>query len=191
MKRISISITGVLRDVISRLITLNERYNEHKMEEDLPDLDLVKHLNFKDEEELINFMYVECPLQLFGYATEIEEGLSFAYLNDFYKKYRDRYKIVLVSEEIEKSKPATLVFLAKHGSLVDNIEFYPLNKSHLVWDKTDIFITSEEHILNKKPEGKTSIKFKNDYNKNIKSDFNIKSLNNLYKIIDENRKKSI
>ena len=191
MKRISISVTGVLRDVLSKLISLNNKYNECEFEGDLPDLDLVKHLNFKDEEELINFMYVECPLQLFGYSPEIEEGLSFVYLNDFYKKYRDEYKIVLVSEEIEKSKPATLVFLAKHGCLIDNIEFYPLNKSHSIWTKTDIFITSEEDILNKKPEGKTSIKFKNDYNKNIKSDFTVKSLKNLSKIIDENRKKSI
>ena len=130
---------------------------------------------------------MECPLQLFGYSNELEEGSSFIDLNDFYKKFRDEYKIVLVSEEIEKSKPATLVFLAKHGSLIDSIEFYPLNKSDEAWDKTDIFVTSEESVLNKKPSDKTSIKFKNKYNKNIKSDFTIKSIKNLSKIIDENK----
>tara|TARA_R110000787_G_scaffold40066_10_gene99844 strand:- start:1828 stop:2403 length:576 start_codon:yes stop_codon:yes gene_type:complete len=186
MKRISISITGVLRDITSKLITLNNKYNEREFEGELPDLDLVKHLEFDSEEDLINFMYVECPLQLFGYSNELEEG-SFYNLNEFYKKFRDEYEIVLVSEEIEKSKPATLVFLAKHGSLIDRIEFYPLNKSDKVWDKTDIFVTSEELILNKKPSDKTSIKFKNKYNKDIKSDFTIKSIKNLSKLIDENK----
>ena len=74
MQRISISVTGVLRDVLSKLISLNNKYNECEFEGDLPDLDLVKHLDFKDEEELINFMYVDCPLQLFGYSGEVEEG---------------------------------------------------------------------------------------------------------------------
>tara|TARA_R110000824_G_scaffold74599_9_gene189576 strand:+ start:318 stop:881 length:564 start_codon:yes stop_codon:yes gene_type:complete len=187
MKRISISVTGVLRDVLSKLISLNNKYNECEFEGDLPDLDLVKHLNFKDDEELIKFMYVDCPLQLFGYSGEIEEGISFVELNNFYKKYRDEYKIVLVSEEVEKSKPATLVFLAKHGCLIDTIEFYPINKSHIIWDKTDIFLTCEDGVLIKKPKDKTSIKFKNKYNKHIESDFTIKSIKELSKIIDENK----
>tara|TARA_R100000664_G_scaffold31141_1_gene44450 strand:- start:8751 stop:9314 length:564 start_codon:yes stop_codon:yes gene_type:complete len=187
MKRISISVTGVLRDVISKLVKLNESYNEFTPEDGIPDLDLVKHLNFKNEEELINFMYIDCPLQLFGYAGEVEEGDSFTHLNDFYKKYRDEYEIVLVSEEIEKSKPATLVFLAKHGCLIDKIEFYPLHKSHLAWDKSDVFVTAQEEIIKHKKEGKTSIKFKNDYNNNITSDYTINSLKDLSEIIDENK----
>ena len=77
---------------------------------------------------------------------------------DFYKKYRDEYEIVLVSEEIEKSKPATLVFLAKHGCLIDKIEFYPLHKSHLAWDKSDVFVTAQEEIIKHKKNNKTIIK---------------------------------
>jgi hypothetical protein len=187
MKRISISVTGVLRDVLSKLISLNNKYNESEFEGEFPDLDLVKHLDFKDEEELIKFMYIDCPLQLFGYAGEVEEGISFMELNNFYKKYRDEYKIVLVSEEVEKSKPATLVFLAKHGCLIDNVEFYPINKSYTIWDKTDIFVSCEDDVLIKKPTDKTSIKFKNKYNKDIESDFTIKSIKELSKIIDENK----
>ena len=71
MKRISISVTGVLRDITTKLISLNNKYNEKEFEGELPDLDLVKHLEFESEEDLINFMYVECPLQLFGYFSSL------------------------------------------------------------------------------------------------------------------------
>ena len=41
MKRISISITGVLRDITTKLISLNNKYNEKEFEGELPDLDFI------------------------------------------------------------------------------------------------------------------------------------------------------
>ena len=55
-------------------------------------------------------------MRIFGYSNECEEGASFM-VNELYKKYRDRHHIVIFSNEIEKSKPATLMFLSENGYL--------------------------------------------------------------------------
>ena len=56
-------------------------------------------------------------------------------VNEFYKKYRDKFNIILFSNEIEKSKPNTLMFLIRMGILIDNIEFFPLEDFKSVNEK--------------------------------------------------------
>jgi hypothetical protein len=114
-------------------------------------------------------MYVECPMRIFGYSNECVEGTSLM-LNEFYKKYRDIYNITIFSNEIEKSKPATLMFLARMGILVDSIEFFPLEDFTTVNEKADIIITNNQNII------------KGDYNtKYIKIDIIITNNQNIIK----------
>ena len=100
-------------------------------------------------------------------------------LNEIYKKFRDEYKFILFSNEIEKSKPATLLFLAKTGILIDNISFYPLEDYTTIWKESDIIISGDMNILKMKPTDKFSIKFTTGYNEESESDETINSLKDL------------
>lgn len=177
-KIISIQINGVLRDTVDKILEIYEAENEITLERPLPSLDLQKELNFNSKEELIDFIYIESPMRVFGYAKEIEDDGALL-LNEIYKKFRDTYKIVLFSNEVEKSKPATLIFLARIGCLIDNIQFYPLEDYKTIWDESDIIISASTEIIKNKPKDKISIKYENHYNGDVKSEFNINSLKQL------------
>lgn len=177
-KIISIQLDGVIRNTIDKIIDIYEGENETEISRPLKTLDLQKELGFETKEELINFIYVESPMRVFGYSREIEDG-AILVINEIYKKFRDDYKIILFSNEIEKSKPATLIFLAKNGCLVDTIQFYPLEDYSTVWDDSDIVISALSNIVTSKPPNKISIKYENQYNKDIDSDFTIDSLKQL------------
>ena len=107
------------------------------------------------------------------------QKIVFVKLNEFYKKYRDLYNIKLVSDEVEKSKPATLFFLAKYGCLIDKIEFYGLGKEKEMWENTDIFVSSDSNILDIKPKNKKTIKISNDFNVKSSGDFVVTTINEL------------
>ena len=178
MKTLSIHINGTLRDVIAKLKVVYQKYTQKDAPEEIKDLELLNYFDFKDEEELLSFMYEECPMDIFGHGRVLTEN-SFVKLNEFYKEYRDIYKIKLVSDEVEKSKPATLFFLAKYGCLIDTIEFYGLGKEKEMWKETDIFVSADSNILDIKPSNKKTIKISNEFNKDSDADFVIKTINEL------------
>jgi hypothetical protein len=53
----------------------------------------------------------------------------------------------IISDEIGKSKPATLFFLSKYGCLIENIKFYSKVTIEDVYDKFDVIITSNPDLL--------------------------------------------
>jgi len=145
-KNIYIELNNIIRDIVSKTIIVYKADNlEKEFEDEYVGQDLQEYLGFKTKEELIEYMYIECPMRIFGYSNECEEGTSYM-VNEFYKKYRDTHNIVLFSNEIEKSKPATLMFLARMGILIDKIEFFPLEDFESVNEKADIIITNNLNI---------------------------------------------
>ena len=145
-KNIYIELNNVVRDINSKTVLVYKADNlEHELPEQYEGEDLQEYLNFESKEDLIEYMYVECPMRIFGYSNECTEGTSFM-INEFYKKYRDTHNIIMFSNEIEKSKPATLMFLARMGILVDKIEFFPLEDFESVNEKADIIITNNLNI---------------------------------------------
>tara|TARA_R110002020_G_scaffold475331_1_gene709609 strand:+ start:717 stop:1286 length:570 start_codon:yes stop_codon:yes gene_type:complete len=183
--RISISINGVLRDVLKKMSDVYEKYTQKECKADINLTEnLLEVFDFDTEEELFEFIYVECPMEIFGHGTEAENNV-FNSLNEFYKDKREDYDIYLVSDEIEKSKPATLFFLSKYGTLVERIEFYTIQTIDNLWERTDIFITDNKLILNRKPEGKLSIKIDKPHNKDIESDITLDSFKDVLKLDDD------
>ena len=180
MKRkvISIELNGVIRNIVDKIIEIYENEKEITVDRPLSSLDLQKELDFSTKEELIDFIYIESPMRVFGYSKEIEESSIFI-INEIYKKFRDEYKIIIFSNEVEKSKPATLMFLARTGCLIDNVQFFPLEDYDSIWKNSDIVISALPAILDGKPKNKISIKYENPYNEDIKADFNITSLKQL------------
>lgn len=199
--KIGIEINGVLRDTLKKIQQeyekwyLNESWKELKLIEDDPDierkvisdvtsLEITNHLSFKNDDELYNFLYKEHTMEIFGHAGSVEyNGMND--LNDFYFDMRDSHEIIIVSDEIGKSKPASLFFLAKFGCLVESVKFYSEITINSMWDSVDILLTANPNLLLNHPTNKRVIKFNTDYNTDIKVEDEISSMKELKTKIEE------
>ena len=174
------------------VIELNENVEvnnfEYKVLSPVTSLDLGSHFSFPSKDELYSFMYEEYTMELFGHAPSTEM-LSFNILNDIYYNLRDTYDLMIVSDEIGRSKPSSLFFLSKFGCLVEKVFFYSEITKNDMLNEVDILLTANPDLLLNKPDNKIIIKFITDYNKNIKSEYEISSLSDLeltIKKIEEN-----
>jgi hypothetical protein len=203
MKRIGIEINGVLRDTIGKFTQLYEKHMieesdhdgktfeidisgnteelvskeefEYKIISNVTSLNLMDHFRFNDENELYSFMYEDFAMQIFGHAGSTET-FTFNDLNEIYHKYRDTNELLIVSDEMGKSKPASLFFLSKFGCLLEKIKFYSNVTINSMWDEIDVLLTSNPSLILNKPKDKIVVKFDTIYNKNIVADYEISSL---------------
>jgi hypothetical protein len=195
--RIGIEVNGVLRDTLKKIQQEyekwyidnpfkeeNEEEFEYKVISDLTSLDILSHLNFKDEDDLYNFLYKEHTMEIFGHSGSVENS-GMSDLNDFYLDMRDSHEILIVSDEIGKSKPATLFFISKFGCLVECVRFYSESTINLLWDSVDILLTANPKLLLNHPEDKIMIKYDTSYNSEIKTEHSISTIKELKLKIEE------
>lgn len=196
--RIGIELNGVLRDTLKKIREVYEKWYlenpfldedekntfERKVISDLTSLDISKHLTFVDDDEVYNFLYKEYTMEIFGHAgsTEISGMMD---LNEFYLDMRDNHEIWIMSDEIGKSKPASLFFISKFGCLIENIKFYSETTINSMWDSVDILLTANPNLLLNHPKEKLVIKFNTVYNTDIESEHNISSIKELKNKINE------
>ena len=189
--RIGIEINGVLRNTIGKVEQTYQKFMidktegiesedsfEYKMNLPVTSLNLSEHFNFKDEEELYSFLYEEFPMEIFGHAQSAEYS-SFNDLNDIYLKLRSEHDLIIVSDEIGKSKPASLFFISKFGCLLEKVKFYSNSTINSMWDEIDILLTSNPILLLEHPKDKIIIKFETNYNKEINMVHSITSIKEL------------
>ena len=192
--RIGVEINGVLRDTLKKISEVYEKWyieNPYKDDEEkgeiyseLESLDIMKHLKFKDEDELYNFLYKEYTMEIFGHSGSVEyNGMND--LNDFYIDMRDNHDIMIVSDEIGKSKPASLFFLSKFGCLIESIKFYSESTINSLWSSVDILLTANPNLLLNHSDSVTIIKYETSYNKDIESKHSITTLKELKSKIEE------
>jgi hypothetical protein len=210
--RIGIEINGVLRDTIGKFTQL---YEKHMIEEkdhdgktfeldmsgnteelvskedfkyeilsDVTSLDLMQHFKFNDKEELYSFMYEDFAMQIFGHAGSTET-FTFNDLNEIYHKYRDKNELLIVSDEMGKSKPASLFFLSKFGCLLEKIKFYSNLTKISMWNEIDVLLTSNPDLILEKPKDKIVVKYNTIYNKNINCEYEISSLKEFDEILQK------
>ena len=184
--KIAISINEVLRDFIGQFIYTYEKYIVPELEEngkvvseieieDITSFNLMDHFEFEDINKLNTFLYKEAPLEIFGHADLMSDGLMIhfnRFLNDI--KDDEEHEIELVSREIDKSIPATFFFLSKTACLIDKIRFVKQNEDE--WGDADVLVTANPQSLLNKPNGKLSIKVKSNYNHDVKGDYEIETL---------------
>jgi hypothetical protein len=193
--RIGIELNGVLRDTLSKIQQEYEKwYIENPFSEDeefkyevitkLTSLEISKHLKFKNEDELYDFLYKEHTMEIFGHAGSVETS-GMIDLNDFYLDVRDSHDITIVSDEIGKSKPASLFFISKFGCLIESVKFYSESTINSLWDSVDILLTANPNLLLNHPENKKLIKYETFYNKDIKNEYSISTLKELKTKIEE------
>jgi hypothetical protein len=175
--KIGISINEVLRDFIGQLTYTYSKYVEEIdiTQEDVTSFNLIEYFKFDDINKLNTFIYLEAPLEIFGHADQMSDGLM-NHFNTFLMDTKDfgEHEILLVSREIEKSIPSTLFFLSKTGCRADNLKF--VSKNNEEWADVDVLITANPEALEAKPKGKISVKVKASYNKNVGSDYEIDSI---------------
>lgn len=185
--RIGIEINGVLRDTIGKLEMVYKKYLidktdgieelesfEYGMNLPVNSLNLRDHFNFKDDEEFFSFLYEEFPMEIFGHAGSTET-MTFNDFNDFYVEFRNEHDILIVSDEIGKSKPASLFFLSKFGCLTEKVKFYSNSTINSMWNEVDLLLTSNPILLLNYPKNKIIVKFNTEYNKDVKVEHEINS----------------
>ena len=177
-KTYEIEFSGDTDEVIEFNETIEVNNFEYKVLSPVTSLDLRSHFSFPSKDDLYSFMYEEYTMELFGHAPSTEM-LSFNLLNDIYYNLRDTYDLMIVSDEIGRSKPSSLFFLSKFGCLVEKVFFYSEITKNNMLDEVDILLTANPDLLLNKPDNKIIIKFITDYNKNIKSEYEIYSLSDL------------
>jgi hypothetical protein len=189
--RIGIEINGVLRNTIGKIEQTYQKYlidktdgieNEKSFEYGtiLPvnSLMLKDHFKFQNDEELFSFLYEEFPMEIFGHSQSSEYS-TFNDLNEVYVNLRDNHDLIIVSDEIGKSKPASLFFISKFGCQLEKIKFYSNYTINSMWDEIDLLLTANPALLLEHPSDKILIKYETDYNKNINTSHTIKSLKEL------------
>ena len=72
---ISLSINGVLRDVLSRFGEIYEKYQGKEVISPVITPDLMQYVDFKNEDELLEFLYNDATMEIFGQAKEIEHKI--------------------------------------------------------------------------------------------------------------------
>ena len=189
--RIGIEINGVLRNTIGKIEQTYQKYlidktdgieNEESFEYGIilpvDSLVMKNHFKFQNDEELFSFLYEEFPMEIFGHAQSSEYS-TFNDLNELYLKLRDNHDLIIVSDEIGKSKPASLFFISKFGCQLEKIKFYSNYTINSMWDEIDLLLTANPALLLEYPSDKILIKYETDYNKNIKTSHSIKTLKEL------------
>ena len=182
---ISVSINGVLRDILGKFEQIYEKYQNTEVKSPVITPNLMDYVDFNNEDELLDFLYQEATMEIFGQAKEIENNVI-SHLVELYKEMPVGYKLKIVSDDLGKAKSATLWFLSKYGLVCDEIVFYTIDEISELWEVTDIFITSDTDIINNKPEDKKLIVVDKCYNQDMKCDLRvptlkeIKSLENVF-----------
>jgi len=210
--RIAIDVNGVLRDTIGKFKQLYEKHLieqpqneyqtylidsegnteldtlptpfEYKTLSPVTSLDLKQHFAFQSEEEYYSFMYEEYCMELFGH-TPSTEMTTFIDLNDIYVNNRRQWDFMVLSDEIGKSKPATLFFLSKFGCELEKVFFYSNITLKSIWNEFDVLLTANPNLLLNHPKDKIVIKFETEYNKDIKKEYSITKLKELEDILKQ------
>jgi hypothetical protein len=203
---IGITINNILREHISKLKDLYEfefekepilPINPFDLSKSFPDIEgEIVDTNFEVDKELelsenkkdtsfnlSKFMYEDACFEVFGRVEESQPGII-KQVCDFSNK--NKIKIVLLNNESQRSKSATLFFLSKNYYNLEQIIFPSKWKDF--WSYCDVLVTDNPKLLKTKPKDKISIKYKNYFNVDIKSDYTIINIEELFKILKKLKK---
>ena len=188
MKRVAIEIDGVLRDTFAKLEQIYQKFlidelelvdEDFKFEIKKPfdTKDFTNHFVFKNEEEFVTFVYEEFAMEIFGHSPS-SELTTFIDLKDLQINHQNEIEWVLISEQIGKTKPATLFFISKFGCDVDKVVFFNKKTIDKIWDEFDILVASSPNLLSN-TDTKPTIKYERTYNSNIDVQYTITNLKEL------------
>jgi len=188
--KIGISIDHTFRNIYGKIKDIYQKVHIEDLvgevsEEELPKIklpintpDIMNHIPFENEEEMMDFIFQEYPLEIFGYSKEVEKG-SMITFNEWAKENKELFDIFLISNEVDRTKSSTLFFLAKLGFQGEKIIFIDDNVD--IWEYCDILVTCNE-IKNKIPDGKQLFIVDRLFNRDIKIGKRVSSLYEFFEI---------
>lgn len=190
--RIAIDIDGVLRDTYEKIEQIYQKFfiDELELVDEDFQFEIVKpfdtndyknHFKFKNDDEYYSFMYEEFAMQIFGHSPSTELS-TFQDLNKIYNNLKEDYEFILISNQVGKTKPATLFFISKFGCEFDKIIFYNKLNENNIWGEFDVLLTANPDLLSQN-KNKTLIKFETSYNLNTNCDLTITSIKELEETI--------
>jgi hypothetical protein len=199
--KIAFDVNGVLRDTFGKMEQVYQKFMiddyikeegeedfEYKLNLPVTSYNLLDHFIFKEKDDLYQFLYVDYPMNIFGHAPSISAN-TFNVMNEIYEELRDEHDIYIISEEIQKSKPATLFFLSKYGVLVENIIFYSKFTEEEVLKNFDVVVTANPELIEKNIDLKI-VKYKTTYNENFSSEYEIETLSEFKELYEKLKLKS-
>jgi hypothetical protein len=199
--KIAFDVNGVLRDTFGKMEQVYQKFMiddyikeegeedfEYKLNLPVTSYNLLDHFIFKEKDDLYQFLYVDYPMNIFGHAPSISAN-TFNVMNEIYEELRDEHDIYIISEEIQKSKPATLFFLSKYGVLVENIIFYSKFTEEEVLKNFDVIVTANPELIEKNIDLKI-VKYKTTYNENFSSEYEIETLSEFKQLYEKLKLKS-
>ena len=104
--------------------------------------------------------------------------MDFRNLKDLQINLEQDIELTLISEQIGKTKPATLFFISKFGCEVDKIIFYNKNTMENIWEEFDVLVAASPKLLSNN-SNKPTIKYETSYNSNINIEDTITNLKEL------------
>ena len=188
MIRLGIEIDGVLRDTYSKFEQIYQKYFidelelvdedfQYEIKKPFDTSEYRNHFAFKTDEEYLSFVYEEFAMQIFGHAPSTSLS-TFYDLKDLAYNMKDDVEIILFSEQVGKTKPATLFFISKFSCEVDKIIFFNKKNIHKIIPEFDILVATSPNLL-ELTDKKTTIKFETTYNSNISVPYTITNLKEL------------
>jgi len=186
--KIAIDLNGVIRDTLGKAEQVYKKFFiddyvseegeeefEYSLNLPITSTTLSNHFSFPNQESFYDFFYVDFPMEIFGHAPSLSAN-TFNILDDVYKKLREEHEVYIISEEMEKSKPATLFFLAKYGCAIENIKFYSKITQESLWDMFDMILTANPELIKNAKNNTQIIKFNKLYNSDISHEVSIDTL---------------
>ena len=179
----------VIRDTIGKVKAVYEKFFiedyvyeegedefEYKIIEPITSNKLDEHFLFPDENQFINFMYFDFPMNICGHAPSVSAN-TFNVLSDIQKNgIKKKDKISVICSAVAKQRPASLFFFSKYGLDVNEIIFYNKKTLKNMWTRYDVIVTANPELLSLKPKNKKSIKINTTYNTHSPSDYSIDSI---------------
>jgi|3_EtaG_2_1085321.scaffolds.fasta_scaffold51800_3 hypothetical protein len=150
--KIAISMNGIVRDLLTKVKVVHEKYYESKIKGSLTEKNILKKLDFEDEDMLLDFLFEEAPMEIYGHSKEKSPNFIRG-LNELSLRRNDLI-ITLISDEVGRAIPATYWFLAKFGSQTKNVRFIKQKEKKKIWEDFDVIITNDEKIIKHKPDNK-------------------------------------
>lgn len=180
--KIAIDLNDVLRDFTRQFAKYYQIGYDHSY--DMDSLELTTNdpeilFPFKSKRAYENFTYMDYPYEIFGCAPATHKELP-GLFNEWFHNIEnidtsENIEFIIVSPmEHGLSIPSTNFFLSKFGCKIREI-YFPLD-SQDIWNKCDVLITANPLLLDMKPQGKITIKIKQDYNLDYKGDIEYNSM---------------
>lgn len=166
--KIAIDLNDVIRAYTSQFATHYIKNIDREFDIDNVDIwtnDLQQIFPFQSKKAYLDFLYNDCPQEIFGFANQMSKNLC-VNLNDWLNELEnleEESEICIVStKEYDKSIGSSLFFISKFALKIR--EIHMLLKEEDVFSKCDVVITANPNIISITPEDKKCVKIKTTYN---------------------------